>query len=350
MTSTPHHREQDHLMMTQALAQGALARLRTSPNPWVGCVIVTTAGDIFAGATEPPGQRHAEIVALDAARKAGADTRGATMYTTLEPCSHHGRTPPCTDAIVAAGIARIVSAVADPDPHVSGRGFTQLRAAGIDVDTGTEADAATEQLLPYLHHRRTGRPFVVLKIACTLDGGTAAADGSSQWITGSEARRAVHQLRAESDAIVVGAGTVRADDPALTTRLVEGPSPRRIVLGSAPPTAQVHPCLEWSGPLQDLLQSLGDQGILQLMVEGGPTVAASFHEQGLIDRYVFHVAPALMGGDGQRIFHGVSTPTMDDLWRGEFRSTRTLGTDIEIVLDQWRTSPVLQSLQNKESL
>lgn len=333
MTRTQHQIDNDELLMSRALTQGALARLRTSPNPWVGCVVVTSGGNIFEGATEPPGQRHAEIVALDAARQAGADTRGATVYTTLEPCSHHGRTRPCTDALIEAGVVRVVSAVADPDPLVSGSGFKQLRAASITTDVGVGADAAKDQLRPYLHHRRTNRPFVVMKIACTLDGFIAAVDGSSQWITGTQARQAVHQLRAESDAIVVGAGTVRVDDPALTTRLVEGPSPRRIVLGSAPLTAKIRPCLEWNGPLPDLLESLGEQGVLQLMVEGGATVASSFHQQDLVNRYVFHIAPALMGGDGLRIFNGDGVPTMSDLWRGHFHSTRALGADIEIILD-----------------
>lgn len=342
MTSTPSTQENDELMMRRALDQGARARLRTSPNPWVGCVVVTLDGKIFEGATEPPGQRHAEIVALDAAHRAGVDTRGATVYTTLEPCNHHGRTPPCTDALIEAGIARVVSALTDPDPLVGGSGFDRLRAAGIDTNIGIGAHEATEQLRPYLHHRRTGRPYVVMKTACTLDGQTAAADGSSQWITGPEARREVHQLRAESDAIVVGAGTVRADDPALTTRLVEGPSPRRIVLGTAPPSARIHPCLEWRGPLPDLLQTLGEDGVLQLMVEGGATVAKSFHQHNLVDRYVFHIAPALMGGSGLPIFTGAGVATISNLWRGCFHSMRTLGADLEIVLD--RPTEVQQSI------
>jgi diaminohydroxyphosphoribosylaminopyrimidine deaminase/5-amino-6-(5-phosphoribosylamino)uracil reductase len=179
----------------------------------VGCLVVCADGRRFSGATEPPGRRHAERVALDAVAAAGASAAGATVYTTLEPCSHHGRTPPCTDALIDAGVQRVVTALEDPDPNVAGTGITALRAAGIIVDVGTGSDEAAEQLAPYLHHRRTGRPLVVLKLAATLDGRTAAADGTSRWITGLEARTAVHQLRAESDAIIVGAGTVRADDP-----------------------------------------------------------------------------------------------------------------------------------------
>lgn len=334
----------DDTMMQRALAAAARSRTVSPPNPWVGCVIVTTDGQIFDGATEAPGGRHAEIVALDAARAAHADLTGATVYTTLEPCSHHGRTPPCTDALVAAGVSRVVSALTDPDPLVAGQGFAQLRAAGISVEVGCGTRAAADQLRPYLHHRRTNRPFVVLKMASTLDGRTAAADGSSQWITGDDARRAAHQLRAESQAIVVGSGTVRADDPSLTTRLVEGPSPRRIVLGTAPASAKVHPCTEWNGPLPDLLDELGRDGVVQLMVEGGARVAASFHRAGLVDRYVLYMAPAFMGGnDGTPLFAGDGAPTIADLWRGRLVSTRPVGDDIEIVIDATCDHPKEQS-------
>lgn len=325
----------DEAFLQQAIEAAATARLRTSPNPWVGCVLVTADGRSFTGATEPPGGRHAERVALDAAAAAGADTVGATAYVTLEPCSHHGRTPPCADALVQAGVARVVLALTDPDPKVAGRGIERLRAAGIEVRTGVHEAAAAVQLAPYLHHRRTGRPFVVLKLATTLDGRIAAADGTSQWITGVEARTAAHRLRAESDAILVGAGTVRTDDPTLTTRLVEGPSPRRVVLGRAPQDAKVHPCLEWQGELPDLLDRLGSEGVLQAMVEGGARVAGAFHTAGLVDRYVLHLAPALMG-DGDGALHGVTTSTISDLWRGRIVSLRQLGDDIEVVLEPLR--------------
>lgn len=309
-------------------------RRTTSPNPWVGCVLRTTDGRWFEGATEPPGGRHAERVALDEAREARADTVGATVWCTLEPCSHHGRTPPCTDALVAAGVARVVAAIADPDPQVAGRGLEQLRAAGIDISVGVLAGEVTELLRPYLHHRRTGRPFVVLKMASTLDGRTAAADGSSQWITGEVARAEVHRLRADSDAVVVGAGTVRADDPALTVRLVEGPDPRRVVLGTAPATARVHPCLEWHGPVDDLLDRLGAEGVLQVLVEGGARVAADLHRAGLVDRYVMHLAPAFMSGDdGAAVFAGPGAATMASVWRGRVRRVRMLGDDVEVVVD-----------------
>lgn len=322
-------------LMQRALAVAATARRRSSPNPWVGCAIATADGQIVEGATEPPGRRHAERVALDAAADAGIDVRGATLATTLEPCSHTGRTAPCADAIIAAGIAHVAVALTDPDHHVNGRGIERLRAAGVQVTTDVCADEATEQLRPYLHHRRTGRPFVVLKLATTLDGSIAAHDGSSRWITGDDARRAVHDLRADSDAILVGAGTVRADDPELTVRHVVGPSPRRVVLGAAPAGARVHPCLEWNGDLTELLDHLGSDGVVQLLVEGGPKVAGSFHSAGLIDRYVLHLAPALMG-DGPRAIAGVTTPTIDRLWRGRTVSVRQLGNDLEVVLEPER--------------
>ena len=322
----------------KAIEAASLVRLRTSPNPWVGCVIVTVDGQVFVGATEAPGGRHAEIVALDAARAARANTQGATAFTTLEPCSHHGRTGPCTEALISAGVSRVVSAITDPDQLVGGQGFAALRSAGITVDIGLCADLVTEQLRPYIHHRITSRPFVILKLASTLDGRTAAVDGSSQWITGEAARTAAHQLRAESDAIVVGSGTVRRDNPTLTTRLVDGPSPRRVVLGKAPEQANVHPCLEWDKSICELLDSLGNEGVLQLMVEGGATVASSFHQQNLVDRYVLYVAPAFMGGnDGAPLFNGESAPSMQQLWRGTLRNVRQLGSDIEVTIDNPRT-------------
>jgi diaminohydroxyphosphoribosylaminopyrimidine deaminase/5-amino-6-(5-phosphoribosylamino)uracil reductase len=328
----------DHDYMMKAIEAASLVRLRTSPNPWVGCVIVTVDGRVFVGSTEAPGGRHAEIVALDAARAARANTQGATAFTTLEPCSHHGRTGPCTEALISAGVSRVVSAITDPDQLVGGQGFAALRSAGITVEVGLCADLVTEQLRPYLHHRITGRPFVILKLASTLDGRTAAVDGSSQWITGEAARTAAHQLRAESDAIVVGSGTVRRDNPTLTTRLVDGPSPRRVVLGKAPEQANVHPCLEWDKSICELLDSLGNEGVLQLMVEGGATVASSFHQQNLVDRYVLYVAPAFMGGnDGAPLFNGESASSMQQLWRGTLRNVRQLGSDIEVTIDNPRT-------------
>lgn len=315
--------------MRAALTAAAAVRARTSPNPWVGAVVVSSEGIILGtGATEPPGGRHAEIVALDAA---GHEAAGSTVVCTLEPCSHHGRTPPCIDAIIAAGVSRVVVGVVDPDERVAGAGIAALRAAGVDVEVGVLADEVGAQLGPYLHHRRTGRPYVVCKLAMSLDGGTAAPDGTSQWITGADARRDTHRLRSESDAILVGAGTVRADDPALTVRHVDGADPLRVVLGAAPADARVRPCLEWDGDLGDLLDELGVRGIVQLMIEGGAQVVGSFHRAGLIDRYVLYVAPALFGGtDALPAIGGATVPTLADLWRGRFESVEQIGADLRI--------------------
>lgn len=315
--------------MGAAMAAADRVRPWTSPNPWVGAAVLDPDGVLLAtGATEPPGGRHAEIVALD---EVGEAARGSTVVSTLEPCSHHGRTGPCVERIIAEGVARVVVGVVDPDDQVAGRGLATLEAAGIDVEVGVCADEVEAQLAAYLHHRRTGRPYVVCKLATTLDGATAAVDGSSQWITGEAARRDAHRLRAESDAILVGAGTVRADDPALTVRHVEGPDPRRVVLGRAPADARVHPCLEWDGPLDELLDHLGDERVLQLMVEGGATVAASFHEHGIVDRYVLYLAPALVGGTGARPgLDGIAAPTIDQLWRGEIDSVARVGDDLRV--------------------
>ena len=324
--------------MSRAIDNAASVRLSTSPNPWVGCVVVAADGSVHDGATSPPGGPHAEVVAL---RRAGATARGSTVFVTLEPCAHHGRTPPCADALVEAGVRRVVVGLTDPDEHVAGAGIDILRRAGVSVDVGLAVAEVSDQLWPYLVHRRTGRPGVVLKLAATLDGRIAAPDGSSQWIAGEAARADAHLLRAASDAIAVGAGTVRADDPALTVRnLPEGIDPAevrdplRVVVGRAAATARIHPALEWSGSLAELLDELGERGVLQLMVEGGPTLAASFHREGLVDRYVLYLAPALFGGDDARgMFAGAGAADITRLWRGRLVSVRPVGGDLRVELD-----------------
>lgn len=319
---------------TRAIELGQAVRALTPPNPWVGCVVVTDSGQVFEGATERVGGLHAEAVALAAA---GGAARGATVYVTLEPCAHQGRTPPCADALVAAGVSRVVIGVTDPDDRVAGRGVSVLRDAGIAVESAPEdlLERVESSLAPYLVHRRTGRPYVVLKLAATSDGRTAAPDGTSQWITGLEARADAHRLRAESDAIIVGSGTVVTDDPSLTVRLVEAPrgDPRRIVLGTIPPRAGVLPAEEHHGPLGDLLDRLGSEGVVQVMVEGGARVAHDFHAAGLVDRYVVYLAPVLMGGDDARgLFAGPGVPTIDAAWRGRFVDIESLGGDLRIDL------------------
>ena len=332
--------------MARAIELGSSVRTSTSPNPWVGAVILDASGEVAGeGATSPPGGGHAEVAAIAAA---GERAKGATLYVTLEPCAHEGRTGPCTKAILDSGVARVVVGIADPDRAVNGRGLEQLRRAGVEVNHGVLASEVTEQLGPYLTHRRTGRPMVVLKLAMTLDGRIAAPDGSSKWITGQDARRDAHRLRAESDAVLVGAGTVRSDDPALTVRYLlpddAGDArdddslasshlrqPLRVVLGAAPPAARLRPALEWEDSLESLLDELGGREVLQLLVEGGALVAHSFHAARLVDRYVFYVAPALLGGsDGRAVFEGSGAPSLADAWRGEIASVARLGQDLRI--------------------
>ena len=321
----------DEEQMGRAIELAAAVRTSTSPNPWVGCVIVTEDGQTFEGATEPPGGRHAEVVALDALAAARAPAAGATVYVTLEPCSHHGRTGPCADALIDASVGRVVVALQDPDTNVAGAGIARLREADIVVDVGTGAAAVEAQLAPYVKHRTTGRPWVLLKLAATLDGRTAAPDGSSRWITGDAARADAHRLRAESDAVIVGAGTVRTDDPSLTVRDAEGRDPLRVVLGAAPSAARVHPCVELSGSLPEVLDELGRRGVVQAMVEGGATVAGQFHRERLVDHYVVYLAPALFGGDDARpLLAGAGAATIDDLWRGRITNVERLGDDVKI--------------------
>jgi len=321
----------DSAAMRRAISLAASVRTNTSPNPWVGCVVAAD-DEWFEGATEAPGGAHAEAVALKAA---GGKARGATVYTTLEPCAHQGRTPPCAIALRDAGVARVVVGMLDPDPQVQGRGVEQLRAGGIEVEIGLGAVEVEALLAPYLKHRRTGLPWVVLKLACTFDGRIAAPDGSSRWLTGPEARADAHRLRAESDAVMVGAGTVRADDPELTARIDSGRErqPLRVVLGRIPPDAKVEPALEMAGDPAAVLGELGAKGILQVLVEGGAKVAHQFHAAGVVDRYVLYMAPALFGGDDAvPMFAGAGAPTVNRLWRGRLLSVTPLGQDLRVDL------------------
>lgn len=324
----------DEAAMAAALTAGRLARLRSSPNPWVGAVLIADRLIVGIGSTQPPGGAHAERVAMNMAGKLAV---GSTLVTTLEPCSHEGRTGSCAEAIIEAGVQRVVVGVKDPDSQVAGRGIERLLAAGLEVQVGVLSEEVEADLAPYLHQRSTGRPYVVLKMAMTLDGYTAAPDGSSRWITGPAARADVHRLRAESDAVCVGSATVRSDDPQLNVRDLHNATelgardPRRIVLGSIPKGSRVLPAEVHDGDLEDLLDRLGSEGVLQLLVEGGAEAAGSFHRAGLVNRYSIYIAPALLGGgNGRPLLAGPSSETMAEVWRGSIVGLERFGDDLRI--------------------
>jgi diaminohydroxyphosphoribosylaminopyrimidine deaminase / 5-amino-6-(5-phosphoribosylamino)uracil reductase len=326
--------EADRRFMALALSLGRRGLGRTWPNPAVGAVIVKDGIIVGRGWTQPGGRPHAEVEAL---RRAGAAARGATLYVTLEPCSHYGKTPPCADAVIAAGIARVVSALADPNPEVAGRGHARLRAAGIAVDIGLGADEARRDHAGHIRRMAGGRPHVMLKLAISADGKAGAAGGKPVAITGEAVRERVHLLRAQSDAIMVGIGTVLADDPMLTCRLpgMAKASPVRIVADSflrlplnarlvqtacetptwaltgmaAPQEAEfrllplgveVLRSPESAGrlDLKDGLEFLSARGITRLMLEGGPTLAAAFIAADLVDEAVLFHSPRIVGPDG----------------------------------------------------
>ncbi len=317
-------------LMLMAVEEARRARLVAPPNPWVGAVVVDDRGVVVArGHTQAPGGSHAEINALNDADDLA---RGASMFVTLEPCVHVGRTGPCVEAIVEAGIRRVVVGTLDPDQRMAGQGVEVLRASGVDVEVGVREEVVRDQLAAYLWQRTTGRPYVVAKVAATLDGAVAMDDGTSQWITGAEARRDAHRLRAESQAIIVGAGTVRTDDPALTARL-DGQvyEPLRVVLGSAPEHARVRPCRERTGALEPVLEELGADGVLQALVEGGPSTVSAFLDAGLVNRLVWYVAPAWAGRGATRgAVEGLTTPSIDALRRGRLVGVVRIGEDVRM--------------------
>lgn len=289
--------------MARALRLARRADFRTSPNPMVGCVVVEHDVAVGEGLHERAGSDHAEVVAL---RAAGAHAHGATVYVTLEPCVHQGRTPPCVDALLTAGVARVVVGMLDPDPRVRGRGVQALRDHGVYVDVGVSVGAAMELNRAYIHHRQTGLPLVSAKFACSLDGRTATRTGESRWITGEAARRHGHRLRHEHDAILVGVGTVLADDPTLDARLPDARQPLKVVLdhhGRTPADARVRlgPAplvIDCGDDLPGLLRRLGERGVLSLLVEGGSTVLGSFFDAGLVDRVYAYLNPSVIGGEG----------------------------------------------------
>ena len=325
------------------------------PNPRVGAVVLDRDGAVVAvAAHRQHGQDHAEAAAL---ATAGARAEGGTVVSTLEPCNHTGMTPPCTDAILRAGIRRVVVGARDPDERVAGRGIGRLRDAGIDVVTGVESEAVEAADPGYFHQRRTGRPLVTVKLAATLDGQAAAADGTSRWITSAEARAAVHRRRAMSDAVVVGAGTLRADDPELTARNVDLPGGRQpvpvIVAGRGPlpasaralqrgalvyaPVSVDHagetvllPDGDGAVDLVAMIADLGGRGFLDVLVEGGPTLAAALLDRGLVDHMVIHLGAKLGNGVGRPMLAGTFA-SLPDAIGVSVLAVETVGPDIEVV-------------------
>lgn len=355
----------DAQAMKLALRLARRGEGQTSPNPMVGAVVTWRGEVVGTGWHRAAGTPHAETIALD---EAGPRARGATLYVTLEPCVHHARTPPCVDCLLTAGVARVVVATVDPDPRVSGRGISALEAAGVDAEVGMLETEARSLNAAYFVHRLLGRPFVTYKAAVSLDGRIAASDGSSRWITGPEARRDVHRLRARSDAICVGIGTMLADDPSLTVRgvrrhrpprrivvdsaartppgarILSGEAPTMVVTTQAAPEARVRD-LESAGAevirvgsrggmvsVPDMLERLAGRGVVSMLLEGGATLAGAFAESGLIDRYVWYVAPKLIGGPHSTpALQGWAAPTIEQAWGLHFESVRRIGQDVRIV-------------------
>jgi diaminohydroxyphosphoribosylaminopyrimidine deaminase/5-amino-6-(5-phosphoribosylamino)uracil reductase len=357
-------RSRDAAFMRRALALAARGLGRTWPNPPVGAVFVRRGRVVGEGFHRRAGGPHAEIEAL---RAAGARARGAELYVTLEPCTHHGRTPPCVEALLGLGLARIVVAVPDPSPRVRGRGIARLRRSGVPVTVGVERSAASELLAGFRSRVLRGRPWMTLKLAVTLDGRIAARGGDARWITGAAARRAGHVLRSMSDAILVGAGTVRADDPRLTARIPGGHDPLRIVLAGprldiprsarvlapgGPPTLIVAPtgaaaariaALRRAGAGVLLLparrgrvsfgavaRALGAHGLTSVLIEGGGFVAAQALAAGVVDRLMAFVAPAVLGGDGMAAVGALGIVRAADALRLARTRVTLIGADVLI--------------------
>lgn len=357
--------ETDRRYMRLALALGGRGLGQVWPNPAVGCVIVQAGRIVGRGWTQPGGRPHGEVMAL---RQAGAAARGATAYVSLEPCAHHGKTPPCAEALIAAGIARVVTALEDPDPRVAGRGHALLRAAGIEVCEGVEGEAAEHSHRGFLTRVRAGRPMVTLKLASSFDGRIATAGGESRWITGGEARRRVHALRASHDAVLIGAGTARADDPDLTVRdLGVARQPVRIVAarhldlplaGRLARSARDVPlwllhdaqnvpepvCARWRdtgadliaaplGPDRQLdpagmLAALGARGLTRVFCEGGGQLAAALLGAGLVDELVGFTAGLALGAEGRPALGAMGIDRLDSAPRFRLIATQAVGPDV----------------------
>ena len=358
--------------MARALALAELGRGSTRPNPMVGAVVVSDGQVVGEGHHVRAGEPHAEIHAL---KDAGEAARGATVYVTLEPCCFRGRTGPCTEALIEAGVSRVVVGAPDPNPRVAGGGVARLREAGLEVTTGVLEDPCWELNVAFNHWVTTGRPLVVLKLATSLDGRIAAATGASQWITGAHARREVHAMRAHLDAIMVGSGTAIADNPRLTARDVPTPGgqPVRVLVDGqlrVPPTAalydtpgevivattvssgEVAESLRASGAelltlheggshvdMVGLLEALGSREpnpITSVLVEGGSGLSTALIEADLVDRLHLFIAPTLMGGDGLAALGSLGVSHPDDAPRFEVLHVQTLGDDLEVALTRRR--------------
>jgi diaminohydroxyphosphoribosylaminopyrimidine deaminase / 5-amino-6-(5-phosphoribosylamino)uracil reductase len=355
--------------MQQALELARRGWGRVSPNPMVGAVVVREGAVVGEGWHEGPGSRHAEVMALD---EAGDAARGATLYVTLEPCDHTGRTGPCTRALARAGVRNVVAAAGDPNPVVGGRGFARLRDSGVEVETGVMEAEAHSLNRAFERHVVTGLPSVTLKMASSLDGKAAAADGSSRWITGPASRSDVQRLRAWADAVVVGAGTALADDPALTVReppWTQARPPLRVVVdavGRVPPSGKLfdghaptlvattdlaaEQCVRaWTeagaevlaldrGPggvsLPALARALGKRDVQAVLVEGGPTLAWSFVQDGLVDRIVVYLAPKLLGGvAAPGVLMGAGFAPIGEALDVDVTSVERMGDDLKVEAD-----------------
>lgn len=307
------------------------------PNPAVGCVIVGGGRVLGRGWTQPGGRPHAERMALD---QAGPSARGATAYVTLEPCAHHGRTPPCAEGLAQAGIARVVSAMTDPDPRVAGRGHAMLRAAGIAVTEGVRQVEAAELQVGFLSRILTGRPFVTLKLATGFDGRIATARGESRWITGPAARLHVHAMRMMHDAVMVGGGTARADRPSLNVRGLDTPrQPLRVVLTSQPlpqmpAEGPAHGALlRLEGPPEDALHALSAQGVTRVFCEGGGILASALLRAGLVDQLAGYTAGVVLGSEARAAVGPMGLDLLAEAPRFHLVETRRLGDDL---FHRWR--------------
>jgi len=327
----------DEKYMMRAIELARLGEGLTRPNPPVGAVLVIEDHILAEGWHHKAGEDHAERDCLGKLPPIAASLTSATLYVTLEPCSTHGRTPPCTDIILEKGIGRVVVAVEDLNPKHAGRGLDILREAGVEVVSGVCAEVGRELIAPFEKMITTGMPYVTLKLASTLDGKIADSQGDSMWITGPEARERVQEMRRRSDAIMVGAGTVRADDPSLLPRPDEGRKPWRVVIGEKIPADSklltddaAERTLVRSGSLKTILKELAEQhDVMHVLCEGGGQLAAGLVEAGLVDEFAFFIAPKLMGADGLPNF-GKTGGLISDVQNLKFQALEPLGDDILI--------------------